>query len=64
MNQIKCGNIFFSNGKSMRMSDVIISVIDRKQPVIEIGTRDIFSTSQKLEETGKIDLYGSFITNS
>ena len=61
MNQIKCGNIFFSNGKIMRMSDVIISAIDRKQPVIEIGTRDIFSTSQKLEETGKIDLYASFI---
>ena len=61
MNQIKCGNIFFSNGKIMRMSDVIISAIDRKQPVIEIRTRDIFSTSQKLEETGKIDLYASFI---
>ena len=53
MNQIKCGNIFFSNGKIMRMSDVIISAIDRKQPVIEIRTRDIFSTSQKLEEKRK-----------
>ena len=53
MNQIKCGNIFFSNGKSMRMSDVIISVIYRKQPVIEIGNGDIFSTSRKLEEKGK-----------
>ena len=53
MNQIKCGNIFFSNGKSMRMSDVIISVIDRKQPVIQIGNGDIFSTSQKLEEKRK-----------
>ena len=37
----------------MRMSDVIISAIDRKQPVIEIGNGDIFSTSQKLEENRK-----------
>ena len=53
MNQIKCGNIFFSNGKIMRMSDVIISTIERKQPVIQIGNGDIFSTTQKLEENRK-----------
>ena len=37
----------------MRMRNVIISVINRKLPVIETGNGDIFSTPQKLEEKRK-----------